>query len=137
MAERFYLTIRDFVKHGVNFKTEVESWDFAFPREDSYSWRLESIIDKPLIVRRKKDKYSSKFVDLVWLRNLDTSIKFPEATLTIDRTGRTGWLLTRIIYDFSDLELIRYLTLGKEERIYFNFAKASMFEASVEKIQSP
>src|SRR5687768_17529208 len=103
MSQLSFLTIKDFLKRGMNFKTEVKGWRFI--ENQSSSWSAVTRIEKPLIITRRTDQHSIHFAQLRFQRAQDNRTRFSEATLTVDETGHKGSLLKRVIYDFSDFEV--------------------------------
>ncbi len=144
MSSKYYLTIKDFPEKGRNFKTEVESYDFGHPNQNSFSWKEQTLTEslKPLFITRKKDKHSNSFTRADFQNRVEINgekfiEKYPEATLTLDKYDKKRGIQSRTIYDFSGFMISGYSDFGDIERITFDFAKASSFASSVEKITSP
>ena len=149
MTSEFYLSIKDFPSAGKNFKSGIESWSFRQINtgnmglgQDNLQTRAKAL--SPLTVVRRQDRFSNIFLSFGVSPDQKsiTRIIFPEASLILDTYGRPDSLISRMIYDFSDFEVIRWIENPKWETerlesISFNFTEVVTFYSAVESITVP
>ena len=120
------LTIKDWLGTGAgNLKTEVGS--FGISKQKKGSVQIEK-----LTVTRKSDTHSSRFSMLAHLhsRNGYQNMRFPEATLSIDKFSANKNLIARQIFDFTNIGVTDFIPNNDGESITFIFDKMSEFAIS-------
>ncbi len=144
MSNKAHISIKDFFGKGKNLKTPIETWEFGFPN-NTFSWSSAMTrLPRPLIIGRRKDKLSHYFAGIALRNNMvidnggmNSKETFAEVSLVLGVYNNNRGLVSQIVYDLFEVEVIHYSEAMGRETIRFNFERAYTLTTSVEKITSP